>query len=90
MSLVITETVRREAYTVIDGKNVVFHSLDINSTNPSSFNLHDSILDHEMYKANKAECRQNIADFEDSAYALVEEMVAKKEAETANEATEEA
>lgn len=86
MSLNITETIRREGYTVIEGKNVVFHSVDVNSKNPEQFNMHDSILDHEMYKANKVECRQNIADFEDAAYALVEEMIAKKAAETVEEA----
>lgn len=81
MSLVIKETIRREAYTVIDGKNVVFHSMEISTVNPENFQLRDSVLDKELYKEHRAVCRQNIADFEDSAYALIDEMISKSTAE---------
>lgn len=82
MSLTIKETIRREAYTVIDGKNVVFHSMEISTSNPENFQVRDSILDKELYKEHRGECRQNIAEFEDAAYVLIDEMISKKATET--------
>lgn len=62
--------------SVIDGKQAEGYSATINSENPEDMNLSSWQQDKALYKANRTQCRQDAADFEDAAYALQDEMIA--------------
>ena len=85
-TLEIKETIQRNGYTVIDGIRVVQHTCTITSDNPSEMRVGMIKLDAEMYRLNRNTCREDFAVFEDAAYALQEELLAKAEANNAVEA----
>lgn len=62
--------------SVIDGKQAEGYSATINSENPEDMNLSSWQQDKALYKANRTQCRQDAAEFEDAAYALQDEMIA--------------
>ena len=66
---------------MIDGKVAEGYSATIDSTNPQDMNISSWQQDKGLYKENRAECRQDKAEFEDLAYACQDEMIAAMEAE---------
>ena len=77
-TLTVKDTIQRVGYTVIDGVKVVQHTCAIDSVNPQNMVVKMLKLDVEMYKAHRETCRNDFAVFEDSAYELQAELIAKK------------
>lgn len=71
------DTIQRVGYTIIDGVKVVQYTCIIPADKPQEMRLGISKLDVEMYKANREICRADYAEFEDTAYQLQEEYLAK-------------
>lgn len=91
-TLQVVESIQRTGYTVIDGVRVVQHTCTISSEDPSNMRVGMVKLNADMYKTNRVTCRDDYAVFEDAAYALQEELIAKMEAANVDEteaATEE-
>lgn len=65
----------------IGGKQAEWLQAKINSENPEVIEFGKTITDNDLYKANRAQCRQDAADFEDAAYDLQDKMIAEKAAE---------
>lgn len=55
------------------------YSATINSDNPEDITLSSWQQDKATYKANRAQCRKDSAEFEDLAYQLQDEMLAATE-----------
>lgn len=79
-TLTYKDTIQRVGYTVIDGVKVVQHVCTIDSENPQDMAVRTIKLDSNLYKNNREICRNDIAVFEDAAYTLQEEHIAKSEA----------
>lgn len=73
------DTIQRVGYTTIDGIKVVQHTCTISSENPQEMRVTMVKLDTAMYKTHRDVCRDDFALFEDAAYALQEELIAKKQ-----------
>lgn len=84
-TLQIVESIQRTGYTIIDGIKVVQHTCTISSENPEQMRVGMVKLDADMYKSNRATCRDDFAVFEDAAYALQEELIAKASVEITEE-----
>lgn len=78
----ITKKVTLTGETVIDGVSVAGYSASIDSDNPANMSKSSWENNKELYKQNRAICRKEAAEFEDTAYALQDEMIAEKEAES--------
>lgn len=76
-TLTYKDTIQRVGYTTIDGVKVVQHSCTIDSENPEDIRISMVKMDAELYKANRAICREDFAVFEDAAYALQDELKSK-------------
>ena len=76
-TLTYTDSIQRVGYTTIDGIKVVQHICTISSENPQEMRVTMTKLDAEMYKNHRNICRDDFALFEDAAYALQEELLAK-------------
>lgn len=79
-TLTYVDSIQRIGYTTIDGVKVVQHTCTIDSENPQKMRVAMIKMDAEMYKANREICRDDFAVFEDAAYALQEELIAKNNA----------
>ncbi len=80
-TLIYKDTIQRVGYTVIDGTKVVQHTCVIESDNPQNMRVSMVKMDAEMYKKNRSICRDDFAAFEDAAYELQAELIAKIAAE---------
>lgn len=76
-TLTYTEAVQRIGYTVIDGVRVVQHTCVIPTGNPKGMRISMTKLNAELYEANRDICRSDFAIFEDAAYQLRNEYLAK-------------
>lgn len=67
--------------SVIDGTAAEGYQAVIDSENPEDMKLTSWQTNKNLYKANRAACREDSAAFEDAAYALQDELIAEKAAE---------
>lgn len=79
-SFVCNDVLQRIGYTIIDGVKVVQHVCTLSLSNPKDISIRMTKMDVELYKANRDVCREDFAKFEDAAYQLQEEYLAKDSA----------
>lgn len=72
------DSITRTGYTEIEGKKVMQHTCNISADAPENMTVNSVKIDKEAYKANRAVCRADIAEFEDAAYALQEQYIDQK------------
>lgn len=77
--LEIKEKITITGKSMIDGVETCGYQAQIDSSNPADIQLTDWQVNKELYKANRAECRADQAAFEDYAYTIQDEMLAKVE-----------
>lgn len=73
------KTVTITGNSTIDGVIAEGYNATIDSNNPADMNITSYQQDKAVYKANRVQCRQDKADFEEAAYALQDEMIAALE-----------
>lgn len=49
----------------------------VSETNPESMYINQSTVNHEMRKANRAQCRKDRDEFEELAYSIQDEIISK-------------
>lgn len=76
-TLIFTDVIQRIGYTVIDGEKIVQHSCTIPTNRPQDMRVSMVKLNADLYRTNRDICRADFAAFEDAAYQLQEEMLAK-------------
>lgn len=76
-TLICTESIQRIGYTVIDGVRVVQHTCVIPMANPKGMRISMTKLNAELYEMHREVCRKDFAIFEDAAYQLRDEYLAK-------------
>ena len=76
-TLVYKDTVQRVGYTVIDNVKVVQYTCIIPLNDPEAMRIGITKLNVGMYKDYRDICRSDYAAFEDAAYQLQEEYLAK-------------
>ena len=76
-TLIYKDTIQRVGYTVIDDVKVVQYTCIIPTDAPQDMRIGITKLNPDMYKAHRDQCRADYATFEDAAYQLQEECLAK-------------
>lgn len=76
-TLSFKDTIQRVGYTVIGDTRVVQYTCVIPLNNPQEMRIGITKLDTTLYKEHRDICRADYAAFEDAAYALQEECIAK-------------
>lgn len=76
-TLTYTDTIQRVGYTTIDGVRVVQYSCVMSMSNPKEMRISSTRMNTELYKEHRDICRADLAKFEDEAYALQDEWLAK-------------
>lgn len=66
--------------SMIDGAQAEGYTATIDDNNPEDMTLSSYKVDKNLYKANRTQCRQDAAEFEDAAYALQDELIDEKAA----------
>ena len=76
-TLTYTDTIQRVGHTIIDGVKVVQHICVLPLNEPQNMRISMTKMNAELYKLNRNICRADFAEFEDAAYQLQEEYIAK-------------
>lgn len=76
-TLTCVDVIQRIGYTVIDGVKVVQHTCVIPLANPKGMRVSMTKLNADLYEKNRDICRSDFSIFEDSAYQLRNEYLAK-------------
>lgn len=86
MALQARKRVMIEGESVVNGVVAQGYRAEINEEDPKNgLNMSDWIADKEVYKANRAQVRQDSHAFEDAVFALQDEMIAALETTTTEE-----
>ena len=78
--LKIKKNIELTGQSMIEGTQVEYYTAKIESDNPENITFSSVRTDKTLYKDNRAQCRQDAAEFEDAAYALQDELIAEKAA----------
>ena len=65
------------AKTIIDGVEICGYQAQIDSENPENLVISEYKINKDAYKENRETCRKDKAAFEDHAYKIQDEMLAK-------------
>lgn len=73
--LIVKEKIILTGKTVIDGVDVCGYQAQIDSEDPANIAFTNWKTNNEMYKEHRAECRAELAAFEDRAFELQDKML---------------
>ena len=82
MSLVKNENITITGKSVIDGVEVCGFQATLSTTDPKNISFSSWQIDKALYKANRAACRADEAEFEDYAFERQDEIIAEMSAST--------
>lgn len=77
MALEMKKEITLTGESKIDGVTAEYYRAVINSENPDDMTITSVQRDKALYKANRAVCRADNAEFEEAAYALQDGMLAE-------------
>lgn len=76
MALKITKSTSLQGQSVVDGQTVIYLSASISTENLGNSTVSQSIQNQELYAANKAACRADIAEFQNAVFDEEDAMMA--------------
>lgn len=76
MALKITKSTSLQGQSVVDGQTVIYLSASISIENLGNSTVSQSIQNQELYAANKAACRADIAEFQNAVFEEEDAMMA--------------
>ena len=79
MALKITKSTSLQGQSVVEGQTVIYLSASISTENLGNSTVSQSIQNQELYAANKAACRADIAEFQNAVFAEEDAMMAAGE-----------
>lgn len=74
-----TKLITLKGESLIDGVAAEGYQAVINSADPNEMTISSWQSNKALYKANRAQCRQDSAEFEEMAYTIQDEMLAAME-----------
>lgn len=76
MALTIIKSTSLQGQSIIDGQVVVYLSASISTESLGNSSVSQSIQNQELYAANKAACRADIAEFQNAVFDEEDAMMA--------------
>ena len=71
MALTTSRSISLSGQSIINGITVETYNVSVSETNP------ESMYNHEIRKANRAQCRKDRDEFEELAYSIQDEIISK-------------
>lgn len=72
--LEVKQNITLNGISKIDGVQVVYMTATISSDGGSGANVNETITNQELYNANKAQVRADIAEFKNKVYEVEDEL----------------
>ena len=77
MALTTSRSISLSGQSIINGITVETYNASVSETNPESMYINQSTVNHEMRKANRAQCRKDRDEYEELAYSIQDEIISK-------------
>ena len=77
MALTTSRSISLSGQSIINEITVETYNASVSETNPESMYINQSTVNHEMRKANRAQCRKDRDKFEEFAYSIQDEIISK-------------
>ena len=77
MAFTTSRSISLSGQSIINGITVETYNASVSETNPESMYINQSTVNHEMRKANRAQCRKDRDEFEELAYSIQDEIISK-------------
>lgn len=75
MALTVKKSTALTGQSMIDGQVAVYLSANISDENAGNSTVSQSIQNQELYSANRVQCRQDIAEFQNYVYDVEDEFL---------------
>ena len=75
MPLTIIKSISLQGQSIIDGQTVVYLSANISTETLGNSSVTQTIQNQELYVANKAACRADIAEFQNAVFEEEDAMI---------------
>ena len=75
MPLTIIKSISLQGQSIIDGQTVVYLSANISTESLGNSSVTQTIQNQELYVANKAACRADIAEFQNAVFEEEDAMI---------------
>ena len=82
-----TKKITINGKSIIDNVDVCGYQAQIDVSDPTNMSLSDWQINKQLYKANRVDCRADLAEFEDYAYTIQDKLIAVLEEEKQTEVT---
>lgn len=82
-----TKKITINGKSIIDNVDVCGYQAQIDESDPTNMSLSDWQINKQLYKANRVDCRADLAEFEDYAYTIQDKLIAVLEEEKQTEVT---
>lgn len=75
MALETKKSISITGESKINGKQVIYLSANVTTDNAGNSNISQQIMDQELYKQNRVECRKDIDDFQAKVWAVEDDLL---------------
>lgn len=75
MALETKKSISITGESKINGKQVIYLSANVTTDNAGNSNISQQIMDQELYKQNRVECRKDIDEFQAKVWAVEDDLL---------------
>lgn len=79
MALETKKSISITGESKINGKQVIYLSANVTTDNAGNSNISQQIMDQELYKQNRVECRKDIDEFQAKVWAVEDDLLSDNE-----------
>lgn len=75
MALETKKSISITGESKFNGKQVIYLSANVTTDNAGNSNISQQIMDQELYKQNRVECRKDIDEFQAKVWAVEDDLL---------------
>ncbi|MEC5340375.1 hypothetical protein NGC82_13735 [Enterococcus casseliflavus] len=75
MALETKKSISITGESKINGKQVIYLSANVTTDNAGNSNISQQIMNQELYKQNRVECRKDIDEFQAKVWAVEDDLL---------------
>ena len=75
MALEVKKSISLTGQSNINGQQAVYLNADVTTDSAGNTTINQSIVDQNLYRQNRVECRKDIDDFREKVWAVEDELL---------------
>jgi len=79
MALEVKKSINITGESKISGQQVIYLSANVTTDSAGNTNISQSIVNQELYRQNRTECRKDVEDFQDRVWTVEDDLLQEVE-----------